>query len=142
MSKKLTNQQMEEAIRRMKKLELHDNVINDFIQGKLNKSVPTRLNDIMVGTLIWLQEEEELMCRELENQYDIVVYHVVESFTSFGHLFNMFYVSKHIEEWEYDEESFDYNQQFVYVKNLDDDLCSEFGSIQYKKAYGGLIRTA
>ena len=30
----------------------------------------------------------------------------------------------------------------AYVKNLSDDFCSEFGSICFKKQFGGLVRTA
>lgn len=29
---------------------------------------------------------------------------------------------------------------FIYCKNLDDDICSEFGSICYKSVNGGLVR--
>lgn len=82
------------------------------------------------------------MVKEIEDEYNIVVYHVIESNTDFGRLLTMLYVSDSSDEWELDDELFDSNCQYAYVKNLDDDMCSEFGAINYQKACGGLIRTA
>lgn len=138
----LTQKQVDEAINRMKKLDLHENTIKEFmVERKLNKSIPVRMGSAVVGSLFLLNEDEEAIVREIEDDYNIVVYHVIENNTDFGKLLTMLYVSSEVEEWQYDEELFDSNCQFAYVKNLDDDLCSEFGTINYAKAYGGLVRT-
>lgn len=139
----LTQSQIVEALVRMKKLDLHPNVINEFRdERKLNKSIYCKVGRAKVGTLYWLTEEEERIVKEIENDYNIVVYHVIESNTEFGKLLTMLYVGSDVDEWEYDEELFKHNCQFAYVKNLNDDICSEFGTISYMKACGGLIRTA
>lgn len=139
----LQEAQKVEALLRMKKLQLHENAIREFKNnGKLNKSVSSRMGNFRVGILFWLTEEEKKMVAELEEEYGVLVYHVIECNTAFGRLLNFFYVSKHVEEWGCDEELFGSNCQCVYVKNLDDETCSEFGCINYQKTAGGLVRTA
>ena len=54
----------------------------------------------------------------------------------------MLYVSKNMDEWETDQEELSEGIPFVYVKNLDDDSCSEFGCIQIASANGGIKRLA
>ena len=71
-----------------------------------------------------------------------VVYHIIKSYTEFGTLLNIFYVSQYIEEWEYDIGNIPENRQLCYVKNLDIEHFSEFGYICFRKSIGGLIRTA
>lgn len=139
----VTDTRIDEAIRRMEKLELHKNVIKEFKkERKLNKSQMGRVGNVNVGVLYWLDEDERQKVKELEEEYDMVVYHVIESHTSFGTLLSMLYVSSNEEEWVYDEDLMNNDCVFAYVLNLDDDTCSEFGTIGIKKAYGGLVRTA
>ena len=45
-------------------------------------------------------------------------------------------------EWESDREDMKIGEQLCYVKNLDNDDCSEFGYICFQKNCGGLMRTA
>lgn len=143
MSSISTKELLNEAIERMKLLKLHENVIKEFKnERKINKSVPNKIGKKIAGILIWLNEEEKEIVKEIEDEYNIVVYHVIESNTSFGRLLTMLYVSSDDDEWQYDRELFESNCQFSYVKNLDDDICSEFGTINYECACGGLVRTA
>lgn len=128
--------QKEEAIKRMKKLELHPNVINEFItENKINKSE-------ISGILYWLNDEEEKFVKEFEEKYNGVVYHIIKSYTNIGVLLTVFYVSQYTEEWSIDNNNIDENTQLCYVKNLSDDYCSEFGYINFRKQIGGLVRTA
>ena len=128
--------QKEEAIKRMKKLELHPNVINEFItENKINKSE-------ISGILYWLNDEEEKFVKEFEEKYNGVVYHIIKSYTNIGVLLTVFYVSHYTEEWSIDNNNIDENTQLCYVKNLSDDYCSEFGCINFRKQIGGLVRTA
>ena len=58
----------------------------------------------------------------------------------FGECYTMFYVSDSPEEWDSDKAELKEGYQLVYVKNVTDDFCSEFGSIAFKQNIGGLIR--
>ena len=128
--------QKNEAIKRMKTLELYENVIKEFQEeNKLNLSES-------IGVLYWLKEEEKKLVKEFENENGGLVYHLIRSLTDFGELYSIFYVSKYEEEWDMDLEDLTNNIAFVYVKNLNDELSSEFGSIGFKKSIGGLVRTA
>lgn len=138
MSKNLSlrEQQKAEAIKRMRMLSLHPNVINEFItDNTLHKSED-------YGVVYWLDDKEKQIVNEFEKKHNAVVYHIIKSYTEFGVLLNMFYVSQYIEEWEYDIGNIPENRQLCYVKNLDVESFSEFGYICLKKSIGGLIRTA
>lgn len=52
----------------------------------------------------------------------------------------VFYVSPYKEEWEADAEDMKNDLAVVYVENVTGPDLSEFGTIQYKSAGGGLIR--
>ena len=73
-----------------------------------------------------------------------VVYLVQVSHAEFGTLASFFYVSDTPEEWKMDWDDLKENCSCCYVANLDDDDCSEYGSIEftYSKACGGIVRTA
>ncbi len=137
MSKNITlkENQKTEAIKRMKMLSLGENVINDFItDNNLYKSE-------ICGFLYWLNDEEKNIVEQFEKENNAVVYHIIKSYSNFGTLLNIFYVSQHTDEWEYDISNISENIQLCYVKNLSDEMCSEFGYIGFKKNIGGLIRT-
>lgn len=126
--------QKEEALRRMKALDLHENAIKEFKEeGKLNKSES-------IGFLYYLNDEEEEMIREWEKETGNLAYHARLDYTKFGTLMSIFYISKYEEEWEMDMDDLENNMALVYVMNLEDDMMSEFGSIVFKKNIGGLIR--
>lgn len=108
-----------EAAKRMKKLSLHPNVINEFItEDKINKSE-------ISGILYWLNGEEEKFVKEFEKEHNSVIYHIINSYTNFGTFLTVLYVSQYRDEWEEDFNLIDENMQVCYVKNLSDDLCSE-----------------
>lgn len=127
--------QKEEAVKRMKFLELNEKAIEEFEEGKLNKSE-------LVGFLYWLDEEEEKMVRKWEEETGNLAYHLILSNTSFGRLLTVLYVSKYEEEWESDHEDLKHEVAIAYVFNLDTPMFSEYGRIGFKKNIGGLIRTA
>ena len=132
----LKEEQRLEAIERMKLLKLHPNAILEFLkEGKLNKSEG-------MGILFWLEDNELEFVEEFEEEHNALVYHLIKSHTTIGTMLTVFYVSKYMEEWEIDRADMDYGTQCCYVKNLDDDWCSEFGSIGFRSINGGLVRTA
>ena len=128
--------QKQEAIARMKLLKLHGNVIREFEkEGIVNLSENG-------GFLYWLNGDQQAIVDEFEAEHDALVYHVIRSFTEIGEMYALLYVSKDEEEWEYDQDDIRHGIALAYVKNMDDDFCSEFGSIGIKPQFGGLVRTA
>lgn len=132
---KLKIEQKQEAIARMKKLDIYVQAITEFEKENLvNKSEHG-------GILYWLDENEQEMVKEFEEKYDALVYHIIHNYTSFGELYAFLYVSKNKDEWDYDNDDLNHNICLAYVKNLDEDAYSEFGSIGIKSQFGGLVRT-
>jgi len=129
-------EQKQEAIARMQMLKLHQNPIREF-----DKEDIVNLSE-HGGILYWLDENQQEYVKEFENKYNAVVYHVIHNITEFGELLAFLYVSDSQEEWEYDRDDLKDGYACAYVKNLDDEMCSEFGSIGIKPSFGGLVRTA
>lgn len=128
-------EQKTEAIKRMKLLKLHENPIREFEEeGLLNLSENG-------GLLYWLDEKQQEYVKEFETKYNALVYHVIHDFREFGELLSFLYVSDSEDEWEYDLNDLEQGYPFVYVKNLDNDMFSEFGSIGIKPRCGGIVRT-
>ena len=125
-----------EAVERMKLLELYPTVIKEFINEKvINKSEH-------IGILYWLDDDEKQFVKDFENEYNAVVYHIIKTYTTIGCMLSVFYVSDDEAEWESDREDMKIGEQLCYVKNIDNDDCSEFGYICFQKNCGGLMRTA
>lgn len=125
-----------EAIERMKMLKMHENPIKEFeVNDKLNQSEHG-------GILYWLDEKQEQYVKDFEKKYNAVVYHVIHNYTDIGEMLSFLYVSDSPEEWEYDRDDLQAGYACAYVMNLDDEYCSEFGSIGIKPQFGGLVRTA
>lgn len=132
---KLKIEQKQEAIARMKKLDIYAPAITEFEKENLvNKSEHG-------GILYWLDENEQEMVKEFEEEYGAMVYHIIHNYTNFGELYSLLYVSKDKDEWDYDNDDLNHNICLAYVKNLDEDAFSEFGSIGIKSQFGGLVIT-
>lgn len=71
-----------------------------------------------------------------------MVYHILHSYTEFGELLAILYVSQYKEEWKIDREDLKEGITFSYVYNIDCPEYSEFGSIGFAVRFGGLVRTA
>ena len=131
--------QITEALLRMKKLDIHENAINEFLrERKLNLSEPGFGNK--VGVLYWLNDDEQKMIEEWEQETGNVVYHVIKNNTQFGLCYSFLYVSSDPEEWLMDNADLEEGYPFVYVKNVTDDWCSEYGRIGIQSAFGGVVR--
>ena len=125
----------QEALDRMKMLNLYPNIIKEFQQDNT-------VNMSELGFLYWLTDEQKEYVSEFETEHDALVYHVIHNYTEFGELLTFFYVSDQEEEWEYDRADLKDGYACAYVKNLDEDAFSEFGSVAFKEQFGGLVRTA
>lgn len=125
-----------EAINRMKALKLFAPCIKAFKDRD-----EVQLSE-MTGGLYEFSREAELTAKvkEFEAEYNVLVYHVIHTFTQFGELYNFLYVSDHEDEWGMDNDDIKDNYVMCYVWNKDDDWCSEFGTIAVRQKFGGLVR--
>lgn len=128
-------EQVAEAVKRMRSVRLHRNVISEFkSEGKLNLSE--------CGILYWLDPSQQEYVEAFEKESGCVVYHVIHDMTSIGELLTMLFVSPEVEEWERDEAELMAGTPFAYVENLSDPFCSEYGTVMVHPCIGGLVRTA
>ena len=127
-------ERFKEAIERMKLLKLYDSCIEAFVKGKVWESE-------CYGALYEVnQKEQELIDNFEKNHPNCLVYHMIHNIFEFGECYSMLYVSPDTDEWQRDKEDIKEGYVFAYVENIDDDLCSEFGSIAIKSQFGGLVR--
>ena len=134
----MTREEMKaEAIARMRQLHLYPETIRQFERENLiSESAPP------FGACFWLNEAQRERVRELESKYNILVYHVIHSFTTIGEMESYLYVSNHPEEWEDDRAGLKEGETVAYVYNCDDPELSEFGYIGIRLTpAAGLERT-
>ena len=127
--------QKHEALERMKMLKLHPTVLKEFEkEDKISYSEK--------AILYWLSDKMKEKIKEWENETGNLVYHAVFNNFEFGRCLSLFYVSQYQEEWEMDRKDLNEDYPFVYVMNIDDPCCSEYGTIGIRKAVGGILRIA
>lgn len=145
----LKEDQKEEALLRMRKWKLTENVMREFENGVLNCSIliNIRINSESetskvgyVPKLNWLTDEELEIVRKFEAEYGGLVYHIVKTHTDMGTMYSFLYVSKTTEEWEMDQEDIEDSVQVCYVYNSTNPDFSEFGSCLFYQRFGGLLR--
>ena len=130
------DEKVSEALERMRLLKFHPNVITEFLRNQtINASEGG-------GFLFWLTEEEKDVVTDFENTHNTLVYHVIRNTTEFGTLLSLMYVSDNKDEWVIDREDIKNGEPLVFVKNMDDDMMSEFGYIAITPRYGGIVRVA
>ena len=123
----------EDAIKLMKMLKLHTNVIREFKEeNKLNRS------ETRNGLLYWLTDEEQNIVNDFEQENPgTLVYHVIKTNTvDFGPIMDLLYVTDNQEDWN------------LYKDYLKDNLVlsysvtsfPESGLIKIKCINGGLVR--
>lgn len=123
----------EDAIKLMKMLKLHTNVIREFKEeNKLNKS------ETRNGILYWLSAEEQQLVNDFEQENPgTLVYHIVKTVTlDLGIIYDLLYITEDQEDWN------------LYKDYLKDNLVlsysvtpfPECGLIKIKSVNGGLVR--
>ena len=125
----------QEAIKRMKTLDIFTETIRQFKNEDL-----VSYSEPPLGANYWLDDEQKKIVKEFEEEYNALVYFVVRSYTQFGKLDTMLYVSDHKEEWEMDREDIECGYTYAYVYNYDIPEYSEIGSVAVQNRFGGLIR--
>lgn len=127
-------ERFEEAIKRMKLLKLDKQCIEAFKKGKVWESEG-------FGALYEVNDEEQFIIDKFEAHHEgCLVYHMIHNKFEFGECYSILYVSPDKEEWQQDKDDIEDGYVFAYVENIDDDFCSEFGSIAIKPQFGGLMR--
>ena len=127
------DEQKSEAINRLKLL-FEDSTVPDAFE----KTGTVYLCDHPDGRPIPIPVEMMDDIRQLEKEHGLLVYLVIADSWSYSYL----YVSKYKEEWEMDMIDLGEGYPVVYVENLEDPECSEFGSIRIFPNGDGLIRIA
>ena len=125
----------QEAIKRMKALDIIDSAINQFASDDI-----VMISEPPMGGLYWADEEEKEMIKKFEEEHNALVYIVVRAFTNFGRMDSMLFVSDYDEEWEMDNDDIKDGYALTYTVNHDMPDCSEMGSIAVKSMFGGLVR--
>lgn len=136
--------QKTEATQRLQLLEklykMHQNVLKEFTSDE-TIYYSEKINKSFCGILYWLNNKQEYVdaVKEIEQKYNIYVYHCILSHTEFGDLLDMLFVSSAQEEWEQEIEDLKsgYVESYCYVFDGD---TSEFGTIKIKNTNGGLAR--
>lgn len=126
-------EQKSEAVKRLRML-FEDSTVPDAFE----KAGIVYLCDHPDGKPIPIPEEMMDDLRQLEKENGLLVYLVIADSWSYSYL----YVSKYKEEWEMDIIDLGEGYPVVYVENLEDPECSEFGSIRIFPNGDGLIRIA
>ena len=124
------------AIELMKKLDIY----RPYIKG-LQKEDNVCYFENYGG--YWAWQEPDLMKKviELEEEHNCLVYAITHEYTAIGEMYSFLIVTDYEEEWDTLLEKYG-NQYygFAYVWNVDDDMCSEFGTIALSSFGGGIRR--
>lgn len=140
-----------QAVKRMRKLDLRPEIIENFEDDKkLYRSENFRIgaNDGKRYAVVYsLRADETEMVRKWEKRTGNLVYHVILNKMEFGTCYSFLYVSSNPEDWKDDMRDLetwedDSLYPLVYVMNIDDEHCSEYGTIGIRPDRGGLLRTA
>lgn len=136
--------QKEEVIKRLQILErvfkVHNNVLKEYqVDGTVYYS--ERQNQVFDGILYWLENNSDFVdaVKEIEDKYNILVYHCILNHTEFGDWLSMLFVSDNPENWVEERNSLITGivKTFVYdFGNFE----SDFGDIEIAGKNGGLAR--
>lgn len=130
-SKELMKQ---EAIERLKFIKAHQTIIDRFEDDELMVTVA-------INTLFALTPEEKEFVREFEEETGSLVFHVIKTKTTFGTLYSFLNVSPYEEDWEVERETLAEMYPLVYVRNAEDKMLSDFGTIGIEVHNGCILRT-
>lgn len=123
-----------------KEYKMHQNVLKEFTADETIYYSET-INKSFSGILYWLNNKQKYAdaVKELEQKYNIYVYHCILSHTEFGDILDMLFVSSAQDEWKQESGDLEtgYIESYCYVLNGD---TSEFGTIKIKGVNGGLTR--
>lgn len=124
-----------EAIKRLEFFKMPSKCINEFKKGNVWFSEG-------FGSYEMTNEPKlKEFIKEFENKHNFVVYHAIHNMFEFGECWSLLYVSNDKDDWKYDNDDLLNGYVMSYVWNVDDDFCSEFGTIGVKGVYGAIHRS-
>ena len=127
--------QRDEAIRRLRKIGVMNGVVENFKNDKLMMSESAGiLYDLNDGAKAAIEKMKEYSA-------DALPYHLIHSFTEFGELYTVLFVSSNRDDWPSDGPDRE-GYVFSYVYNATDPSFSDYGDIVIQGANGGVVRTA
>ena len=121
---------------------LWDEVMEFWKKGTACFSKPMNMFGEVTGVIFTFNEDEKLKVvkEQLEEEKGFKVYYGIYDETIFGRLILFFKISSCEEDWEMERNAIKNGYADVYCYNLDEEY-GEYGSIGFKVANGGLIRT-
>ena len=121
---------------------LWDEVVEFWEKGTACFSKPMNMFGEFTGVIFTFNEDEKLKVvkEQLEEEKGFKVYYGIYDETVFGRLILFFKISSCEEDWEMEQNAIKNGYVDVYCYNLDEED-GEYGSIGFKVANGGLIRT-
>ena len=125
----------QEALKRMKLIKLSPQCIKAF----------ETKNKVWTSERGMLYEDDDVqkLVEAFENDHPgYFVYHVDHTVFEFGDCYSFFIVSPYKDDWQMEIDDLKDGYAFCYVKNIDDDFCSEFGTIAFKSILGGVCRVS
>ena len=136
--------QKQEAIKRLEIIEkmnnIHHNVLKEFKQDE-SIYYSERINSNFDGILYWIKNKLEFVdaVQEIEDKYNLFVYHCILNHTQNGLWLSMLFVSNEPENWTQEQEELKDGLPVAYVYDFGG-YGSEFGTIQIAGTNGGLTR--
>lgn len=129
----------DKALELMKRLDLFDGFIRDFKEQDL-----VCYFERFIGFWDYQNKELEAKRKEIEKEYNCLVYAITHEFIQGDEMYSFLLVSNYPEEWEYALQNAGANKHYAaaYVWNKSCEWCSEFGDVVVESAYGGLRRVA
>ena len=126
-----------EALRRMKKLGIFENTIDDF-----ENDDKISISEDPVGAYYYVDSTMQKVIQDFEMEYNALVYTGIKSITTIGTMFSFLFVSDYPKEWDTEISSYENPNDLclAYVYNADDPDCSEIGDIGIRKTLAAGLR--
>ena len=124
----------EQALKSMKLLHLHKNVINEFKEDQtLNRSE-------YFGALYWLTDEQKKIVKEFEEEYGYLVYHVILNQSPVGEVITLLHIPTEKMFWKQEFDDLAKGKVFAYVVYPKAQAYTEFYNIKIRPQFGGVVR--
>ena len=129
----------DKAIELMKQLDIY----KPYIQGFKDEN-KVCFFEMFGGYWVYQEPEIEKKMKEIEAEYNCVVYAITHEITDIGEFWDFLIVTNYPEEWD----DLIYKQlgnefiAFAYGWDKDDDMCSELGTVGVQSFGGGIRRIA
>ncbi len=139
----IKKKQKELACKCLRHFDMLEPVLKDF-ESEEKVYYSERQNKVFDGILFWMSNHPEWVdkIRQLEEKYNILVYHAYLYHTAYGAVLDCLYVPAEEEEWEYVLDNIKDGIANVYAIDFDEPFFSEFGLGQYAPCNGGITKIA